>query len=147
GRGDALAHLAGEHRTALAVEVALEAVADGLVQQHARPARAQHDIHLAGRTVDRLQIDEGLAQGLVDLRLPALGRDPGLEAGSPAGPGRGALAAAVLFDGDRDVQSDQRPDVVHPAAVAAQDLDVTALADQAGRDLNHARIAGASPGV
>src|SRR5690606_8239314 len=106
GRGDALADLAGEHRAALAVEVALEAMTDRLVQQHARPARAQHDIHLAGRAVDRLQIDQGLTQGFIDLRLPALGRDPDLEAGPPAGAGRGALAAAVLLDGDRDVQSD-----------------------------------------
>jgi hypothetical protein len=32
-------------------------------------------------------------------------------------------------------------------AVAAQDFDRPALADQAGRDLNDARIAGAGPGV
>ena len=45
---DALADAAGERARALAVEVAFEAVADRLVQQHAGPARAEHDAHLAG---------------------------------------------------------------------------------------------------
>ena len=40
-RGDALADAPAERRAALAVEVALEAVADRLVQQHAGPARAR----------------------------------------------------------------------------------------------------------
>ena len=56
---------------ALAVEVALEAVADRLVQQDAGPAGAEHHVHLAGRAVDGVQIDQGLTQGLVDLGLPA----------------------------------------------------------------------------
>ena len=56
---------------ALAVEVALQAVADGLVQQHAVPAGAQHHVHLAGRAGDGVEVDQGLAQGLVDLVLPA----------------------------------------------------------------------------
>ena len=49
--GDALADAAGEGAGALAVEIAFEAVADGLVQQDARPAGAEHDGHRAGRRV------------------------------------------------------------------------------------------------
>jgi hypothetical protein len=40
------------------VEVALEAVADGFVQQHAVPAGAEHHVHLAGRAVDGVEIDQ-----------------------------------------------------------------------------------------
>src|SRR5690606_28824308 len=96
GGGDALAHLAGEHRRAFPVEVALEAVADRLVQKHSGPPGAQHDVHLPGGTVDRLQIDQRLAQRLVDLAPPAVRCDPGLEAGPSAGAGGGAFASAVL---------------------------------------------------
>ena len=112
------------------MEVALEAVADGLVQQDAGPAGAQDHVHLARRAVDGVEVDQGLAQGLVHLGLPAFGRHPGLEAGSAAGAGAGALALAVLFDGDGDVQPDQGADVAHHPFVGAQDLDGPALAHQ-----------------
>ena len=84
-RGDPLADAAGEGADALAVEVALEPVADRLVQQHAVPARAHHHVHLAGGAGDGVQVDQRRAQRLVHLLLPAVGRDPGLEAGAAAG--------------------------------------------------------------
>ena len=53
-RRHALADAAGERGGALAVEVALQAVADRLVQQDAGPAGAQHDRHRArGRLARR----------------------------------------------------------------------------------------------
>ena len=70
GRGDALAHQAGEGALLLAVEVALEPVADRLVQQDARPAGAEHDVEGAGRRRHRVEIDQRLAQRLVDGALP-----------------------------------------------------------------------------
>ena len=56
----------------LAVEIALEAVADGLVQQDARPARSQHDRHLAGRRLLGGERHETLVEGLAHRRLPAI---------------------------------------------------------------------------
>ena len=47
--GDLLPESPAKAEVLLAVEIALKPVADGLVQQHARPARSQHDRHLAGR--------------------------------------------------------------------------------------------------
>ncbi|MNI31505.1 hypothetical protein D3C73_853910 [compost metagenome] len=129
------------------MEVALEAVTDGLVQQDAGPARAQHHVHLARRAVDGLQIDQGLTQGFVHLGLPAFGGDPLFKARAAARAGRGAFTLAVLLDGDGDVQPDQRTQVAEQPPVAAQDVDGAALADQGGRNLHHARIAGAGPGV
>ena len=122
-------------------------MADGLVQQDAGPAGAQDHVHLARRAVDGVEVDQGLAQGLVHLGLPAFGRHPGLEARTTAGAGRGAFTPPVLLDGDGDVQTDQGADVAHRPFVGAQDLDGAALADQGGRDLDHAGIAGAGPGV
>ena len=62
--GHALADAARERRGALAVEVALEPVADGLVQQDAGPAGAEHHGHGAGRRRHRLEIHQRLAHGL-----------------------------------------------------------------------------------
>ena len=68
--GDLLAHQAGEGRGLLAVEVAFEPVADRLVQHHARPAGAEHHVHLAGRRRNRFEIDQRLPHRLVDRVLP-----------------------------------------------------------------------------
>jgi hypothetical protein len=57
----------GKGDCALAVEVAFQPVADRLVQQDAVPAGAQHHVHLAGRAGDRVEVDQRLAQRLVDL--------------------------------------------------------------------------------
>ena len=70
--GDPLAHQAGEGRGLLAVEVAFEPVADRLVQHHARPAGAEHHVHLAGRRRHRFEIDQRLAHRLVDRGLPGV---------------------------------------------------------------------------
>src|SRR5262249_51239331 len=67
--GDALTDATGKGRAALAVEVALETVPDGLVQQHARPARAEHDGHRAGGRCLRLEVDPRLLHRLLDVPL------------------------------------------------------------------------------
>ena len=71
-RRDALADAAAEGGTALAVEVALQAVTDGLVQQDARPARAQHHGHGARRRRPRIQIDQRLMHRLLGVVRSAL---------------------------------------------------------------------------
>jgi hypothetical protein len=69
--GDALAHEPGEGRGLFAVEVAFEPVADRFVQHDAGPARAEHDVHLAGRRRHRFEIDQRLAHGAIDGVAPA----------------------------------------------------------------------------
>ena len=63
GGGDALADPASECRRALSVEIALEAVADRFVKQHARPARPEHDRHFPGRRRYRFKIGQRLGKG------------------------------------------------------------------------------------
>ena len=72
--GDLLAHEAGKGRGLLAVEVAFQPVADGFVQHDARPAGAQHDVHLAGWRRHCFEIDQRLTHGLVDGMLPVVRR-------------------------------------------------------------------------
>ncbi len=94
--GDLLAHQAGEGGRLLAVEVALEPVADRLVQHHAGPAGAEHHVHLAGRRRHRVEIDQRLAHRLVDRALPGLRRDEALIGFAAAvAVGAGFLAVAV----------------------------------------------------
>ena len=142
-----LADPTGEGRGPLAVEVAFQAVAHRLVQEDAVPAGAQHHVHLAGGAGDGLQIDQGLAQRLLHLILPAVRRDPGLEAGAAAGAGRAVLPPAVLVDGDRDIDPRQGPHVADQPAVGAQNLHHPPLAGERGHHLGHARVAGAGEGV
>ncbi len=54
--GHLLSKTPGKSRRALAVEIALQPVTDRFVQQHAGPARSEHDGHLAGRGRHGLQV-------------------------------------------------------------------------------------------
>ena len=69
--GDLVADAAGECRRALAIEVAFETVTDCFVQQHAGPARTEHDGHAAGRRRHRFEIDQRLAHRFARQRLRA----------------------------------------------------------------------------
>ncbi len=93
---DALAHQAGEGGGLLAVEVAFEAVADRLVQHHAGPAGAEHDVHFAGGRGDRFEIDQRLAHRFVDRVLPALRLDETLIAFAAAEAVRAGLLARAV---------------------------------------------------
>src|SRR5690606_41219918 len=96
GGGHPLADAPREHRGALAVEVALEAVANGLVEQHARPARPEHDGHLARGRGARFEIGERGVDGGADIAVDDLvGEIVELEATAP--PATSMLAPPLLF--------------------------------------------------
>ena len=131
GRGDPLAQEPGEGGGLLAVEVALEPVADRLVQQDAGPAAAEHHLHLAGRRRHALEIDQRLAQRLVHRRAPArLARDL-LVGEPPAGAVAAGLAPAIGLDHHRHVEPHQRAEIGDAGAVGAHDLHRLPLAGDA----------------
>jgi hypothetical protein len=144
---DLLAHQAGKGGRLLAVEIAFQPVADGLVQHDARPAGAEHDVHFACRCGDRFKIDQRLAQRLVDRGLPAVGSDETLIALAAADAGAAALLPVAIAGHDRHVQPHQRPDVTISFAVGAQDFNHLPGGGDAGGYLPHARILGARIGV
>ena len=148
GRRDPLADPAGEGRGALAVEIALEAVADRLVQQHAGPAGAEHDRHLAGRRGDRFEVHQRLGQRDVDRPVPGRRLEQIVVEIAAAEAVIAGLAPAVLLGDDLDVEPDQRPHVMGDEAVGADDVDhAPRCPASADRDLGDARIAGAGGGV
>ncbi len=122
-------------------------MAHRLVQHDAGPAGTQHDHHLAGRRRHRAQIDERLAQGLVDLAAPLGGVEIAVIFDAPAGARGAALHAVAVGDDDADIEADERPDVGGIVAAGAQDAHGLPLPAERHRDLAHARILAARIGV
>ena len=96
--GDVLADQSGERRGLLAIEVGFEPVTDGFVQQHAGPARAEDDFHLAGRSFTRVQLQDRLAGGLFGEILGSLFAEKEVEsdASAAAGAAAGGSCRSVL---------------------------------------------------
>ena len=61
-RADPLPHLVPEDGRFLAVEIGLEEMADGFVDEDAAVAGGEDDGHLAGRGVDGVEEEDGLAR-------------------------------------------------------------------------------------
>ena len=142
-----LAHQAGERRGLLAVEVAFEPVTHRLVQHDARPAGAEHHVHLAGRRRHRLEIDQRLVQRFVGGILPGIGLEEARESlAAAAAVAAGFLPVAVAGD-HRHVDPHQRPHVAVGLAIGAQDFDDLPVAPKRDRNLAHARVLGARIGV
>ena len=122
-------------------------MADGFVEQNAGPARAHHDRHFAGRRGDRIEIDQSLAQRLVDRAVPLRFLEQPAVKIAAAKPVIADLAPAVLLGDDLDAEADQRANVAGDEAVAADDVDHAPARGKADADLRDARIAGARRGV
>ena len=122
-------------------------MADGLVQQDARPARPQHHGNLAGRRRLRAQVDQSLAQGLVGRRPPGGGLQVAVVEDPPAGAEAARLAVATVVDHHRDIEAHQRPHVAHPVAAGAHDLHRLPLAAERGHDLEDAVVLAPRIGV
>ncbi len=140
GRGDALADAPGEGGRALAVEIPLQAVAHGLVEQNAGPTRAQHDLHRAGGRVHGLEVDERLAHRLARIAERAFGIEEIAVAHATPAPGTALLAPTVLLRDHGHVQTHERAHVRRHQAVAARHQHHLVDAGEAGHDLLHARI-------
>ncbi len=142
-RGHALADAPGVDAGALAVEVAFQAVAHRLVQQHAGPARAEHYRHHPGRRRDRIQIHQRLAQRFArEAFRAAVGEQVGI-AIAPAAAGITGFAPAALFDDHLHVQAHQRAHVRCQHAIAAGDQHRVHAAGQAHHHLLDARVGSA----
>ena len=138
----ALADAAAECTRPFAVEIALQPMAHRFVQQHARPAGAEHHRHFASRCRARLQIGQRGADGFVDIagdhRIVEI-----RQAETAATAERTDLAPSVLLGNHRDRQANQRPHVGGQGAIEPGDQHHVVLAGQAGHDLHHARVLGA----
>ncbi|MNN34544.1 hypothetical protein D3C81_1483530 [compost metagenome] len=121
-------------------------MADGLVQQHARPTRTQHHWQGTGRCRDRLQVHQGLAQRLTGIAHHPLFGEKAV-VGTPATALPAALAAAVLLDDDTDVEAHQRAHIGSEAAIGCCDQDPLPDPGHAHADLLDAGIQGTGGGI
>src|SRR5690606_33038219 len=139
-RGHLLADAPAVGGTALAVEVAFQPVADGLVQQHAGPARPQYHRQRAGRRRHRFEVDQRLAQRLAGIAHGAVFTQEVLVAATPATTLATALAPTVLLDDHADVETHQRTDIRGHATIEARHQNVLPDARQAYRHLLDPRV-------
>jgi hypothetical protein len=144
--GDLLAEHAGVDAGALAVEVGLHAVADGLVQEDAGGAGGEHDGQLAGGRALGLEEDHGALDGLLGDEGEALVGVPVevLAGGEVGGVG---LGDAVLLGGDHAPQAGHRAHVGEDLAVHVGDEDQLLAVGPADGDLLDGGVGGAGEGV
>ena len=135
-----LADPAAVGRAALAIEITLQAVTDGLVQQHPGPARPKHDRQGTGRRRHRFEVDQRLTQCLTGVAHGATLGEEVLVAGTPAAALATALTATVLLDDHADVETHQRADIGRHATVHSGHQDMLPDARQAHRDLLDPRV-------
>ena len=139
-RRNALADPSCKRGGTLAVEVALEPVADRLVQQDARPSRTEHDGHRPGRCVARAEIQQCLVDSPVRI-LVQYRVDEIAIVDAPAAAAHALFAAPVLLDDDRERKADQRPHIGSDQSIAARDQDRFVFARQRRHDLRDPRVA------
>ncbi len=136
---DLLADAPRERRATLAVEVPLEAVADRLVEQDARPAGAEHHRHGAGRGRIGAEVHARLMHRLAGVVVQAVVAEPAVVV-TPAAAGTALLAAAVLFHDHGDRHAHQRTHVGRHVAVAARHHHHLPRAGDVRHDLGDAWI-------
>ncbi len=137
----ALTDATGKCAGPLAVEVALQAVANGFMQQNTGPAGAEHHGHFTGRRRTRLQIGQRGFHRLIHVL-----RNDGFvkigQAETPAATGRPDFAPALLFGDDGHTQPHERAHIGRQRAIGARHHHHIVFTGQPGHDLRHARIFG-----
>src|SRR5688572_29108611 len=101
----------GKRRCLLAVEIRLQAMANGFVQENAGPAAAQHDRHDSRWSVDRRKVEDGDAGSLFRIVQVTVPLAIKLKPDTAAAPKRADLAVAVFFSDASHLQSGQRLDI------------------------------------
>ena len=142
-----MADQAGKGGGLLAVEVGFEAVADGFMQQDAGPAGAEDHFHLAGRSGDGAELQNGSAGGFAGQVLRAFGAGELVESSAAAAARRAFGGDGVLFGDDEDVEAAEGLGVAGEGAVGGGDEDAAQLLGVAGADLDDARVEGAGGAV
>ncbi len=115
-------------------------MADGFVQQHAGPAGAEHDFHLACGRGNCIQLQDGLARGFLRKALGRLLREEVVELHAAAAAGAAACDVCAILRDDEDVEARERLRVGGEGAIRCGDQDAAHLVGEAGAHLHDARI-------
>ena len=141
-----LSDAAAKGAAALAVEITLQPVSDGLVDQHTGPSSAQHHVHFTRRRWSRFQIHQRgidrfihilLQQNVVKI-IQAEAATAATAAGFAA-----HLAADSLFGDDRKAQPYQRTHIGRQRAIEPRHQHHVVFGGKAGHDLCNTGVLGA----
>ena len=137
----AFANSAGENAGFFAVEIAFQTMSDRFVQQHARPAVAQNDGHLAGRRRTGFEIGQGLFDGGIDKPMHQVFIEI-RQIITPATACTALLATLALLGNDGYIHAHHRADVGSVFTVQTGDVHHVVFASQTGHHLHDTRIGG-----
>ena len=105
------------------MEIALETVPDRFVQEHARPARAQHNGHVSGWRVNGFEIDQGRTHGFSRQFSCALVGEQFNKSEATATTRTAGLATPVLLGNHLHIESHQRPHIGCQGAIGRGNKD------------------------
>ncbi len=140
--GDHLAHAPTVGRTALAVEVAFQAVPYGFMEQHTGPARAQHHRQCTGWRGNGFQVDQCLTQRFTGIAHGTVFSEEIAVVGTPTTTMTATLAATVLLDDHADIETHQRPYICRQAAIGGRHKDALPHTGHAHGHLLDTRVEG-----
>ena len=135
-----LAHAPGERRGALAIEIALQPVTDGLVQQYPGPTGSEHDFHAASGRRGGVQIDQGLAHRLARITLGHVTGKKIIVIETAATALAALFATPLVLYDDRDIEAHQGADIRRHESVAAHHQDDLLGAGKTRHYLLHPRV-------
>ncbi len=118
-------------------------MADGFVQKHAGPARAEHDFHFAGRSFARVELQDRLARRFLGEIFGSLFPEEEVEGNASAAAGAAASGVAFGLGDAGNVHAGQRLGVFRERAVGADHQDVAQFVGITGANFLDARIVGA----
>ena len=134
----------GERRCLLAIEIRFQSVADGFVQQNARPSRAEDDFHFARGSLAGVELQDRLPSGFLREIFGSLLAEEEVEGHASAAAGAAASGVALGLGDAGNIHAGQRLGIFGKRSIRADHQDVTEFIGIAGANFLDSRIVGAS---
>ncbi len=140
GRRHTLANTPGKYRGAFAVEITLQPVTNGFMQQNAGPTSAQHNFHGTGWRRLGFQRNQRLPQSFIHSALPCFFIQQTVDLIPATQPVTAAFTLAIMFHHNRYIQPHQWAQICRPRAIGPHDLHRLPFPRKGGHNLHHAAI-------
>src|SRR5438093_2411489 len=115
-------------------------MADGFVQQDARPARTKNDFHRSRRGINRSKLQDGLSRAFAGESARIEIASEHVQSAPAATTLISRLALTIFLGNTHYVKPDQRLQIPRGTTVGRDNQDVFRLVDITGLDLLDARV-------
>jgi len=122
-------------------------VSDGLVQQYARPSRAEDDFHFSGGGCDGAELEDGLTRSVFGKVLGRFFCLEEIDLDTPAAARGAASGLVAVFRQHKDAEPRQRLRIAGKGAIGGSDQNPAQLIRIAGAHLRNARIISAGSAI